>query len=146
MAKKARDVMSGGVECAGENETVTEAAKKLAQLDVGSMPICGEDGRLKGMITDRDIRSLLGLKIRAPFENAYCGRGKKGACQQAVWGAIAAAGAELEAEQGTADPNAWRADATAERISFIPGLLPTTLRYTNRPSGIQQVISFKGHR
>jgi len=95
---------------------------------------------------DRDIRSLLGLKIRAPFENAYCGRGKKGACQQAVWGAIAAAGAELEAEQGTADPNAWRADATAERISFIPGLLPKTLRYTNRPSGIQQVISFKGHR
>jgi len=55
MAKKARDVMSGGVECAGENETVTEAAKKLAQLDVGSMPICGEDDRLKGMITDRDI-------------------------------------------------------------------------------------------
>jgi len=55
MAKKARDVMSGGVECAGENETVTEAAKKLAQLDVGSLPICGEDDRLKGMITDRDI-------------------------------------------------------------------------------------------
>lgn len=95
---------------------------------------------------DRDIRSLLGLKIRAPFENAYCGRGKKGACQQAVWGAIAAAGAELEAAQGTADPNAWRADATKERISFTPGLLPTTLRYTNRPSGIQQVISFDGHR
>jgi CBS domain-containing protein len=55
MAKKARDVMSGGVECAGENDTVSDAAKKLAQLDVGSMPICGEDDRLKGMITDRDI-------------------------------------------------------------------------------------------
>ena len=27
-----------------------------------------------------------------------------------------------------------------------PGLLPTTMRYTNRPSGIQQVISFNGHR
>jgi CBS domain-containing protein len=55
MAKKAKDVMSGGVECAGENDTVADAAKKLAQLDVGSMPICGEDDRLKGMITDRDI-------------------------------------------------------------------------------------------
>lgn len=95
---------------------------------------------------DRDIRSLLGLKIKAPFENAYCGAGKKGACQRAVWDAIAAAGAELEAAQGTADPNAWRADATAERISFVPGILPTEIRYTNRPSGIQQVISFKGHR
>ena len=43
MAKTAREVMSGGAECVGENETVLEAAKKLADLDVGSMPICGED-------------------------------------------------------------------------------------------------------
>jgi hypothetical protein len=32
----------------------------------------------------------------------------------------------------------------AERISIIPGLLPNTIRYMNRPSGIQQVISFGG--
>ena len=44
------------------------------------------------------------------------------------------------------DPDALRADATKERIAFRPGLLPTTIRYTNRPSGIQQVISFNGHR
>jgi CBS domain-containing protein len=55
MAKTARDVMTGGVECIGENDTVLDAAKKLAELDVGSMPICGEDNRLKGMLTDRDI-------------------------------------------------------------------------------------------
>ena len=55
MAKTAREVMSGGAECVGENETVLDAAKKLADLDVGSMPICGEDNRLKGMLTDRDI-------------------------------------------------------------------------------------------
>jgi len=55
MAKKARDVMSSGAECVGENETVADAAKKLRELDVGAMPICGEDDRLKGMLTDRDI-------------------------------------------------------------------------------------------
>jgi len=44
------------------------------------------------------------------------------------------------------DPDALRADANAERIGFRPGLLPTTIRYTNRPSGIQQVISFDRHR
>ena len=55
MAKTARDVMTGGVECAGENESVAEVAKKLRDLDVGAMPICGEDDRLKGMLTDRDI-------------------------------------------------------------------------------------------
>ncbi len=95
---------------------------------------------------DRDIRKLLGMKIKAPFANDYCGGGNKAACQDAVWQAIADAGAELTAEQGTADPELWRADATRERIRFAPGLLPYTMRYTNRPSGIQQVISFKGHR
>jgi CBS domain-containing protein len=55
MSKTARDVMSGGADCVGENESVDEAAKKLADLDVGAMPICGEDDRLKGMLTDRDI-------------------------------------------------------------------------------------------
>jgi CBS domain-containing protein len=55
MGKTAREVMTGGAECIGENETVVEAAKKMAQLDVGVLPICGEDDRLKGMLTDRDI-------------------------------------------------------------------------------------------
>ena len=53
--KKARDVMSTDVTCVGENETLLDAARKLAELDVGSLPICGEDDRLKGMLTDRDI-------------------------------------------------------------------------------------------
>jgi CBS domain-containing protein len=55
MAKKARDVMSPDAKCVGENDSITDAAKKLAELNVGSMPICGEDNRLKGMLTDRDI-------------------------------------------------------------------------------------------
>jgi acyl-homoserine lactone acylase PvdQ len=95
---------------------------------------------------DRDIRNLLGLNVARPFTNKYCGRGNLDNCQKAVWNAIQAAGNELAAAQGTSNPAAWRADATDERISFTPGLLPTTMRYTNRPSGIQQVISFDGHR
>ena len=55
MGKKAREVMSGGADCVGENDSIQDAAKKLAELDVGAMPICGEDDRLKGMLTDRDI-------------------------------------------------------------------------------------------
>src|SRR5215213_5702864 len=53
--KKARDIMSDDCTCIGENDTVLDAAKRLAELDVGAMPICGEDDRLKGMLTDRDI-------------------------------------------------------------------------------------------
>jgi CBS domain-containing protein len=53
--KTARDIMTPDCHCIGENETVLDAAKKLAEHDLGSMPICGEDDRLKGMLTDRDI-------------------------------------------------------------------------------------------
>ena len=55
MAKTAREVMTGGAECVGEEDTVLDAAKRLAELNVGAMPICGSDNRLKGMLTDRDI-------------------------------------------------------------------------------------------
>jgi len=55
MAKTAREVMTSDCKCVGENDTVADAAKQLAELGVGSMPICGEDDRLKGMLTDRDI-------------------------------------------------------------------------------------------
>jgi CBS domain-containing protein len=51
----ARDIMTGGAECVSENETLEAAARKMKELDVGSLPICGEDNRLKGMLTDRDI-------------------------------------------------------------------------------------------
>lgn len=53
--QKARDIMSSDCSCIGESDSVLDAAKRLAELDVGAMPICGEDDRLKGMITDRDI-------------------------------------------------------------------------------------------
>jgi CBS domain-containing protein len=55
VAKKARDIMTSDCTCIGENDSLIDAAKRLAELDVGAMPICGEDNRLKGMITDRDI-------------------------------------------------------------------------------------------
>jgi CBS domain-containing protein len=47
--------MTPGAECVGENEDVVTAASKMRDLDVGALPICGEDNRLKGVITDRDI-------------------------------------------------------------------------------------------
>ena len=51
----ARDIMTSDPECIGENDTLVDAAKLMERLDVGALPICGEDQRLKGMVTDRDI-------------------------------------------------------------------------------------------
>jgi CBS domain-containing protein len=47
--------MTGGAECAKETDSLVDAARKLRDLDVGALPICGEDDRLMGMITDRDF-------------------------------------------------------------------------------------------
>jgi hypothetical protein len=97
------------------------------------------------MYMSKDLRRLLGKRVRGPLRNQYCGAGDVNRCRADLWAALDAAGVELEATQG-ADPAAWRADAVRERISFLPGLLPYTMRYTNRPSGIQQVLEFGGHR
>lgn len=51
----AREIMTGGTQCARTDETVSQAAGKMRDLGVGALPICGEDDRLHGMITDRDI-------------------------------------------------------------------------------------------
>lgn len=51
----ARDVMHQGAECIGENDSLEYAALRMRELDVGALPICGEDDRLHGIVTDRDI-------------------------------------------------------------------------------------------
>ena len=51
----ARDIMSGNTECASASDSLADAARKMRDLDVGALPICGENDRLQGMITDRDI-------------------------------------------------------------------------------------------
>jgi CBS domain-containing protein len=51
----AREIMTPDAQCVGEDQTLTDAARMMRELDVGALPICGKDDRLKGMITDRDI-------------------------------------------------------------------------------------------
>ncbi|MBA2516740.1 MAG: penicillin acylase family protein [Solirubrobacterales bacterium] len=94
---------------------------------------------------DKALRQITGTRFRDPFESGFCG-GRVTACRRAVYAALESTGRALERAQGTPDAAKWTADATKERIGFAPGVLPTTIRYTNRPSGIQQVISFSGHR
>jgi CBS domain-containing protein len=64
----ARDIMTSDATCVGEKESLAEAARKMADLDVGSLPICGDDERLKGMLTDRDIVVKAVAKGRNPAD------------------------------------------------------------------------------
>ncbi|GAT64963.1 CBS domain-containing protein [Planomonospora sp. ID91781] len=51
----AKDLMSAGCQCIQAEETLDRAAQLMREMNVGALPICGSDDRLKGIITDRDI-------------------------------------------------------------------------------------------
>lgn len=52
---KLKDLMSGQVVQIGPEETVAVAARTLARCNIGSLPVCGSDGSIKGLVTDRDL-------------------------------------------------------------------------------------------
>lgn len=92
----------------------------------------------------KDLRTELGGAVSGPFSRRYCGGGDLNACRDSLWTAIQSAVDDLSASQGP-DPAAWRADANAERLTFAPGLIQNTMRWTNR-SAFQQAITFSSHR
>lgn len=52
---KVKEIMTRGAACARPGETLQQAAQKMRDLDVGPLPVCGDNDRLVGMVTDRDI-------------------------------------------------------------------------------------------
>ena len=60
-----RDVMTTDVESVLPTESVRDVARKLGQLDIGSLPVC-EEGQLLGIVTDRDIALRVVADGRSP--------------------------------------------------------------------------------
>lgn len=54
MTQRIREVMTPSPETVSSDTLVTEAASRMREEDIGSL-IVVEDGKLRGMITDRDI-------------------------------------------------------------------------------------------
>jgi CBS domain-containing protein len=52
---KLGSIMTGGIESVRPQATLAEAAKKMASQDIGSLPVCAEQHKVIGIITDRDI-------------------------------------------------------------------------------------------
>lgn len=55
MYKTAREYVTGLGECVSEYETILEGARKLSELGVDALPICGEDRSVLGMLSHRDV-------------------------------------------------------------------------------------------
>ena len=52
---KLREIMSDNVVRIHPEEPVSVAARALARYNIGALPVCGSDGRLQGVVTDRDL-------------------------------------------------------------------------------------------
>ena len=52
---KLRDVMTSPVIRIHPDESVAVAARTLEHYNIGILPVCGNDGRMCGLVTDRDL-------------------------------------------------------------------------------------------
>lgn len=50
-----KDLMTSKVITVSQDETVAAAARLFARYNIGSLPVVSRDGKLRGMVTDRDI-------------------------------------------------------------------------------------------
>ena len=123
---------------------LTDQLKQLTPVDDSPSP--SGSSFLNGWYgyVDKDLRALLGQPVAGGFKTRFCGAGDLRQCQDDLWAALDSAVNSLAAAQG-GTPSAWRADAGPEKIRFAPGILSTTMRWTNR-STYQQVVSFSHHR
>ena len=101
------------------------------------------DGTSGQSYVDKDLRTLLRRPVRGKFNLRYCGRGSLRACGSALWRAIGQAADGLATQFGNSDPASWR--KPADRTRFDPGLIPNTIRRTNRPT-YQQVLELQRRR
>ena len=87
-----------------------------------------------------DLRKLLGDPVVGPFNLSYCGNGALAACRDSLWQAIDTAADATATQLGQPDPALW--SGKAARSGFVPGLIPDTFPFTNRPT-FQQVLELE---
>ena len=61
-----KDVMTKSVVSIHPDESVAVAARTMAHYNIGSLPVCGSDGRLCGVVTDRDLVTRCLASQRTP--------------------------------------------------------------------------------
>jgi len=62
----AREIMTPDAAFAPENTTATDAARMMADDSIGAIPVCDADGRLSGVVTDRDLAVKIVAEGRDP--------------------------------------------------------------------------------
>ena len=87
---KLRDVMASPVIRIHPDESVAVAARTLERYNIGILPVCGADGRLCGLVTDRDLVTRCVASGRSPVNTTV---------REVMTSKIIAAGPEMDAAQ-----------------------------------------------
>jgi hypothetical protein len=106
--------------------------------DVNS--VRGLNGLAGESYVDKDLRTLLGSRVKGKFNLRYCGEGSFKTCRADLWAAVHTAADELATQFGSQDPSTWL--KAGDTTGFAPGLIPNRFRTTNRPT-FQQVLEFQ---
>ncbi len=85
---KIREIMTDTVVRIHPEETVAVAARRLAQYNIGALPVCGNDGRILGMVTDRDLVTRCLAAERSP---------EKTRVREVMTGAVVSAAPDMDA-------------------------------------------------
>lgn len=63
---KVKEIMTQSVVCCGPATNVGRAVELMWERNVGMLPVVGNDGKLIGVVTDRDICIAMGTRNRLP--------------------------------------------------------------------------------
>lgn len=94
-----------------------------------------------------DLQQVLGRPLESPTSQVYCGSDAVGVdgdlttCAERLWASLAQAGDTLADAQDSDAPSEWSADASGERILFLP-TVALSMHWVNRPT--TQVIAMFG--
>jgi len=96
---KVKEIMTPGVECIRPDDTLQQAARKMRDLDVGPLPVCGENERLVGMLTDRDITVRAVAEGKDPGTSRVRDAMSEGVCYCFEDDEVAAAARQMQEKQ-----------------------------------------------
>jgi CBS domain-containing protein len=68
MSMLIKDVMTRRAECAHPTDSIAHAAERMKKLDVGSLPVCGDNEKPVGIVTDRDITTRATARSSDPAD------------------------------------------------------------------------------
>lgn len=87
---------------------------------------------------DKDLRTLLHRRVKGRYQLRYCGKGHLKRCSKDLWKGLDRAANTLTKRYG-ADTAKWLKPAATSEYTPIPLI---KFQYTNRPTGIHQVMTF----